>query len=140
MRSNVLLLSGLMLVLLALNTGMGRHSSQYDVEAREAEKASKRKVHAENPASGIAEGVKTATVDSTTGLVSETAEGAAEEGPVTGTLEGTRRGTGAVLDKTVKGAVKIATLGQGDVNTFDVQEPEANSGEPTKIKIRIPGT
>lgn len=140
MRSKVIPLSAFILLTMALNTGMGRNNSQYDVEARKAEKTAKSERRLENPAAGIAKGVKTVTVDSTAGFIDETSQAAGEEGPIVGTLEGARRGTGAVLDKTVKGAVKVATLGQGDVDSFEVTEPEANSGETTKITLKIPGT
>jgi len=119
---------------------MGRNNNQYDVEAREAEKMTKKERHLENPASGIDQGVKTATVDSTTGFNNETSQATQEEGPVPGTIEGARRGTGVVLDKTVKGSVKAATLGQVDVDNFEVKEPEVNSGDTTKITVKIPGT
>jgi hypothetical protein len=120
----------------------------YDEEAREEARVAKQEAKAAT-AEGrsvlphpkrIAEGVKEATVDSTTGLVSETVEATAEEAPVKGTLEGARLGTGKVLDSTLKGAVKVATLGYGELKNYEVEEPESGSGEPTKIKIRIPGT
>lgn len=131
----------LILVLALFQLGMSRNRNQYDEELRQEEKAAGRsKMSAKNPVSGIARGVKEVTVDSTAGFVSETAEGSREEGPIVGTLEGARRGTGAILDSTVKGALRVATLGQGDVENYEVREPEANSGEPTKVTIKIPGT
>lgn len=126
--------------------GMSRDPQQYDEEAREAERQEKirrKKGSVPSPAEAaknFASGVKEATVDSATGLFSETAESTQEDLPVVGTLEGARQGTEAVLDSTVKGAFKVATLGYGEVDQYDVEEPEAGSGEPTKIKIKIPGT
>ena len=48
-----------------------------------------------------------------------------------------RRGTQSLLDNTVKGAVKVATLGYGEVESYEVQEPEKGSGDPTKIKLKF---
>ncbi|MBI3316775.1 MAG: hypothetical protein HYZ85_02055 [Candidatus Omnitrophica bacterium] len=118
---------------------------QYDEEARQAEREEKWRRDAEkkgaiNPAKEIVGGVKQATVDSTAGFLSETAESTREEAPVVGTLEGARQGTEKLLDNTVKGAVKVATLGYGNAENYEIEEPEKGSGEPTKIKIKIPGT
>ena len=123
--------------------GMARQG-QYDEEARQAEREAKQG-HKEirqkqNPAKQFAAGVKEATVDSTTGLLSETAEETKEAPAIVGTLEGARKGSEKLLDGTVKGAVKVATFGYGDVDHYEVIEPEEGSGEPTKIKIKIPGT
>ncbi len=127
----------------SLQLGMA-HRGQYDEEAREAERLEKetRKSEKEarkNPLKEIGGGVKQATYGSASGLVSDTADGAAD-GAVAGTLEGARKGTGTVLDNTIKGTVKVATLGYGHVDHYEVEEPEAGSGEPTKIKFKIPGT
>ena len=118
---------------------------QYDMEAREQERLAKqeKKSGHKSPADAarnMAGGIKQATVDTTAGFVSETAEGTREEAPVVGTLEGARRGTQKILDSTVKGVGRVATFGYGDVEHYEVQEPEANSDQPTKIKIKIPGT
>jgi hypothetical protein len=114
---------------------------QYDEEARAQERAEKeaRKTERKNPVKNFAKGVKESTVDSTAGFVSETTEGASDS-PVLGTIEGARKGTGKVLDSTVKGAYKVATLGYGDDPTYEVEEPESGTDEPTKIRIKIPGT
>ncbi len=85
-------------------------------------------------------GVKQATVDSTTGLISDTTEGTREDAAVVGTLEGARKGSEKVLDNTVKGVSKVATLGYGEVKNYEIQEPEKGKDEPTKIRIKIPGT
>lgn len=117
---------------------------QYDEEARQAEREAKHlqketKVR-KNPARQFVSGVKEATVGGTTELVAEMTDGTIEDAPVVGTLEGARRGTENVLDKTVKGVSKVATLGYGEVEHYDVVEPEKGSEEPTKIRIKIPGT
>ncbi|HXV28438.1 MAG TPA: hypothetical protein VD913_05675 [bacterium] len=120
----------------------------YDDEAREEERFAKQQAKADKSAHRIAapqpkrvaEGVKQATVDSATGLISETAEETAGEAPVKGTIEGARLGTGKVLDSTLKGAVKVATLGYGDLKHYEVEEPASGTDETTKIKIGIPGT
>lgn len=134
----------LLLTLALLQLGMGRREGQYDEEARELERQEKILRKAEkrergNPVRNIAGGFKQATYDSTADLISETEE-ATEENAVTGALEGPRRGSEKILDNTVKGAVKVATLGYGSVDSYEVAEPKKGSDEPTKIKIKIPGT
>lgn len=142
-------------ILAGFQLGMGRHG-QYDEEARLEEKmASKEQKGFQNPATGIASGVKEAAYDSTKGLLTETRDGARSEGAIAGTLEGVNRGSGKVLDSAVKGAVKVATLGQGDLKSYEVTPPESNSvsntlyspsnaensdSDMTKITIKIPGT
>lgn len=131
---------GLILIpFLLLNLAMARHG-QYDEEAREEERRAKleRKEQGPdrpNPITGIASGVKQAAVDSTTGLISETAESTAEKPPVIGTLEGARDATEGVVDNAVKGVVKVATFGYADVHEVKKEEPEKGSGEPTKFSI-----
>ena len=137
----------LMLVLssaLALQTGMSRRG-EYDEEARAQERLEKEQRKAEphehvNPIKRFFGGVKQATVDSTTGLISDTTEGTKDNAAVVGTLEGARQGSEKVLDNTVKGASKVATLGYGEVRNYEIQEPEKGKDEPTKIRIKIPGT
>ena len=130
---------------LFLHTGMSRRG-EYDEEAREQERLEKAQRKAEktgghtNPFKNIAGGVKQATVDSAAGFVSDTTEGTKENAPVVGTLEGARQGSEKVLDNTVKGVSKIATLGYGEVKNYEIEEPETGKDEPTKIKIKIPGT
>jgi hypothetical protein len=123
------------LTLSLLQLGMGRREGQYDEEAREAERQERLLRKAEkkergNPLRNMAGGVKQATYDSTTDLVSESTEG----------VEGVNRGTGKVLDNTVKGVSKVASLGFSEVENYEVSEPEKGSDEPTKIKFKIPGT
>lgn len=123
---------------------MGRNVNQYDEEARQAEREAKRqqketqRVH--HPVKNFAGGVKQATVDSTAGLIADTVEETKDEAPVLGTLEGARKGSEKLLDNAVKGVAKVATLGYGDVEHYEVAEPEKGTDEPTKIRIKIPGT
>lgn len=134
----------LILALSLLNTGMAR-KGQYDEEARQAEKEARlaqkaAKEARPNPVKRFASGIKEATVDSTAGFISETADSTRKNAPVKGTLEGASKGTEKMLDSTVKGASKIAMLGFGEVTNYDVEQPEANTDQTTKIKIKIPGT
>ncbi len=142
MKKNTLFIL-LVLILMGTGlTGMARRG-QYDEEAREAERIEKIQRREEkrsySPVQGVASGIKD-VVSGPAGFVSETARGTASRSPVNGALEGVNDGSQELLDHTVKGAVKVATLGFGDVHHYEVQEPEAGSGEPTKIKIKIPGT
>lgn len=147
MKKKAAVVALMILTLASLQYGMARKGI-YDEEAREEERWAKQEAKAAKaegrsvlPQPGrMVEGVKQATVDSTTGLISETVEGTTEEAPVKGTLEGARLGTGKVLDSTLKGAVKVATLGYGELKNYEVEEPASGTDETTKIKIRIPGT
>jgi hypothetical protein len=142
MKKNWLFYSLLSIAILS-QVGMASRG-QYDEEARAQERmekeARKEAKRSGNPVGNMARGVKQATVDSTAGFVSETADGTMEDKPVVGTLEGVSRGTERALDNTVKGAYKVATLGYGGDPSYTVEEPEAGTDEPTKIKIKIPGT
>jgi len=134
----------LVLTLSIFQAGMANRG-QYDEEAREQERLERQarkaaKAKGLHPAKRFAGGVKQATLDSTTAILSETSDSTQEEGPLVGPLGGARRSSGKILDSTVKGAVKVATLGYGEVDNYEIVEPEKNSGEPTKIKIKIPGT
>ncbi len=60
--------------------------------------------------------------------------------PIDGMVAGVNEGTRRILDHTVKGAYRIATLGQSELESYQVEEPEKGSGDVTKIKISIPGT
>jgi hypothetical protein len=89
---------------------------------------------------GFAGGVKQVAYDGPKEFVKETAEESTKKPPIVSVVEGVNKGTQKLLDTTVKGAYKVATLGQGELASYEVQEPEKGSGEPTKIKISIPGT
>lgn len=119
-------------------------SYEYDTEPQ-TEEESKAKEPAEtdengNPIKGIASGVKQVAYDGPKELVEETADEATKKPPIVNVVEGVNKGTQKLLDHTVKGAYKIATLGTSELESYEVQEPEKGSGEPTKIKISIPGT
>ena len=136
---------GLILLLIpALSLGqMGMaRQGQYDEEARQAEreeKATKKleKKERKNPLKQIAGGVKQTTVDNTTDLISETAESTRDEAPVIGTIEGARKSSEKILDNTVKGVAKVATLGYGEVDHYEIQQPEHGTDDTTKIKIKL---
>ena len=124
------------------NLAMARRSGQYDEEAREEERQAakeqpKTKTSRTPSPKRFASGIKQATIDSAAGLLSDTAESTRDEAPVVGTLEGARRGTQKVLDNTIKGAVKVATLGYGEVQSYEVEEPKKDSEDTTKIKIKF---
>ncbi len=136
-KPNPILFLILLLSFALSQVGMAR-KGQYDEEAREAERVAKtQNSSSRNPVKNVASGIKEATVDSAASLVNETAEGASSGSPIVGTLEGARKGTGKVLDRTVKGAVKVATLGYADTSHYEVQEPESGKDEPTKFKFKF---
>ncbi|MDP3921551.1 MAG: hypothetical protein Q8R76_12200 [Candidatus Omnitrophota bacterium] len=145
MKRTSAVLIALLLTTSVVHLGMSRNA-QYDEDAREVERREQesRKLadtaSRKNPAKNIATGVKEATFDSTRGFITDTAEGTLEEPPVIGTIEGARKGTEKILDGTVKGAVRVATLGFGHVDSYEVLEPEKGSEETTTIKIALPGT
>ncbi len=128
---------------LTLQLGMGRRAGEYDVEAKREMKQNKEHLKGDahygndNPAKGVVEGVKQATVDSTTGLISDTASETVSDVPVRGTLQGARIGSEKVVDNAVKGVFKVATLGYGEVDSYKKEEPEHGSGEPTKFSIAL---
>lgn len=70
--------------------------------------------------------------------------GAPEETPplsgIGGFFQRMNRGISGFLDRTLKGSYRVATLGQSELKSYEIQEPEKGSDEPTKIKISLPGT
>lgn len=122
------------------NLAMGHRADQYDEEAREQERQAKlegkEEHHSRNPLKNIAGGVKQATVDNARDVVSETASETSED-PVTGPLEGARKSTGKVLDNTVKGTVKVVTLGYADTTKYEVVEPEQGKDDTTKVRFHF---
>lgn len=136
-----LILVTLILVLAGGALGIARRG-QYDEEAREEEriaKVNRQEARQEGSAAqNFAQGVK--DIASAPGeLIGHTAEGTMQK-PGVGTLEGVQEGSGEMLDKAVKGTVRVATLGFGNVKSYEVEEPKAGTNETTKIKIKIPGT
>ncbi|MFZ5802253.1 MAG: hypothetical protein ACOY3K_03960 [Candidatus Omnitrophota bacterium] len=120
-----------------LHLAMARHGV-YDEEAREAEKLGKAAAQSSsrnNPAKGIASGIRE-TVSSPKDVLTETADGTANETPVVGTLEGARVGSSKAVEQAAKGVMKVATLGYGDTDNMKIEEPQADSDDVGKFKIR----
>lgn len=143
MKKNLLLA----LLILAAFSSMGMaKKAQYDEEARAMEKAAESyqssSYDAPSPgqaAKNFVGGIKQATVDSTRSLLGETAAGT-KESPLVGTIEGARDGSQSALDNAVKGTARVATLGYGSVDQYEVEEPKTESDDLGKIRIKIPGT
>ena len=130
----------LVLVIAVANFGMAR-SGQYDEEARQEEKIQKqivedtKAVQKSYPAKNFATGVKEMTVDNAKDALSDTAGGTLSKNPVAGTLEGARQGTDKVIDNTIKGVKKVASLGYAKDDSYEVQEAEKGSGDAAQIKL-----
>ena len=130
----------LLALLAATQIGMAR-SGQYDEEARQEEKIQKqivedtKAVQKSYPAKNFATGVKEMTVDNAKDALSDTAGGTLSKNPVAGTLEGARQGTDKVIDNTIKGVKKVASLGYAKDDSYEVQEAEKGSGDAAKIKL-----
>ena len=131
----------LVLLVAVANFGMARKPDQYDQEARAQEKAQKQ-LDEENqvpeerhPAKNFASGIKEVTYDNAKDALSDTAGGTISRNPVTGTLEGARQGTNKVIDNTIKGVKKVASLGYAKDDSYEVQEAEKGSGDAAKIKL-----
>lgn len=89
---------------------------------------------------GIAGGVKKIAYEGPKDFTKETAKGAAKKPPIVNVVEGVNKGTEKFLDHTLKGAYKVATLGRGELSSYEIEEPRKGSDDTTKIKIKIPGT
>ena len=89
---------------------------------------------------GMASGVKQVAYEGPKDLLEETTEDVSKKPPIVSVVEGVNRGTQKLVDHTIKGAYKVATLGTSELDSYEVQEPEKGSGEPTKFKISLPGT
>lgn len=139
---SVLIISILSITAIA-NLGMGRNPEDYDEEAIQAERLEKEQRQAakegreHSMASTFVGGIKQATVDNTADVISDTAEGTRNDAPVIGTLEGARKSTEKVLDNTVKGAAKIATLGYVENPRYEVEDPKKGTDDTTKIKFKF---
>ena len=143
MRKTVFFLSGLYALLIFQPLSFAGQSYHYDAQSQADEESEAQETAGGgngNPVKGIASGVKQVAYDGPKELVEETAEEATKKPPIVNVVEGVNRGTQKLLDNTVKGAYKVATLGTSELESYEVQEPEKGSGEPTKIKISIPGT
>lgn len=89
---------------------------------------------------GIAGGVKKVAYEAPKDFTKETVKEAAKKPPIVNIVEGVNKGTEKFLDQTLKGAYKVATLGKGELNSYEIEEPKKGSDDTTKIKIKIPGT
>ena len=132
----------LVLVLLATATqfGMAR-SGQYDEDARQQEKIQKQMDQStqtpekRHPAKNFASGVKEMTVDNVKDTLSNTAGSTMREKPVVGTLDGTQQAGEKVVDNTIKGVKKVASLGYAKDDSYEIEQAEKGSGDPAKIKL-----
>lgn len=93
-----------------------------------------------SPLKGIASGVREVAYDAPKDLTTETVKEVPKKPPIVSVVEGVNKGTEKFIDHTIKGAYKVATLGMSELESYEVQEPEKGSGEPTKFKISLPGT
>jgi hypothetical protein len=130
----------LVLAIAAANLGM-RSSDQYDQDAREQEKIQKQidketQVPEErHPAKNFATGVKEMTVDNVKDTLEDTAHGTMSEKPVVGTLDGTQQAGAKVVDNTIKGVKKVASLGYAKDDSYEIEQPQKGSGDAAKIKL-----
>lgn len=93
-----------------------------------------------SPIKGIAGGVKQVAYEGPKDFAKETLAETPKKPSLVNVVEGVNRGTEKLIDHTIKGAYKVATLGMSELESYEVQEPEKGSGEPTKFKISLPGT
>ncbi len=93
-----------------------------------------------NAVKGMAKGVKNVAYDGPKDFVKETGKEIPKKPSLNNMVEGVNRGTEKLLDHTVKGAYKVATLGKGELHSYEIEEPKKGSDETMKIKIKIPGT
>jgi hypothetical protein len=130
------------LVLIAAMTtfGMAR-SGQYDEDARAQEKAQKQAAketevpEERHPAKNFANGIKEVTVDNVKDTLGDTAHGTMSERPVVGTLDGAQQAGEKVVDNTIKGVKKVASLGYAKDDSYEIDQPEKGSGDAAKIKL-----
>lgn len=130
------------LVLVSAIAGFGMaRSGQYDEEAREQEKLQKQMTaetatpEKSHPMKNFATGVKEVTYDNVRDTLSDTAKGTAHEKPVVGTLDGTQQAGEKVVDNTIKGVKKVASLGYAKDDSYEITQAEKGSGEAAKIKL-----
>ena len=93
-----------------------------------------------SPIRGIAGGVKKVVYEGPKDFAKETAKEATKKPPIVNVVEGVNKGTEKLLDHTIKGAYKVATLGTGELKSYEIEEPKKGSDDTMKIKIKIPGT
>ena len=130
------------LVLVSAIAGFGMaRSGQYDEDARTQEKLQKQ-MKAEtsapeesHPMKNFATGVKEVTYDNVKDTLSDTAKGTIHEKPVVGTLDGSQQAGEKIVDNTIKGVKKVASLGYAKDDSYEIAQPEKGSGEAAKIKL-----
>jgi response regulator of citrate/malate metabolism len=130
----------LVLLIAAANFGMAR-SGQYDEDAREQEKVQKamdketQALVEHHPGKNFATGIKEMTVDNVKDTLGDTTHGTMSEKPVIGTLDGVRQSSDKVIDNTIKGVKKVASLGYAKDDSYEIEQPVEKSGEAAKIKL-----
>jgi hypothetical protein len=130
----------LVLILAATGFGMAR-SGQYDEEARQQEKLQKQMAQEtqtpekRHPAKNFATGIKEVTYDNVRDTLGNTAGSTMHEKPVVGTLDGTQQAGEKVVDNTIKGVKKVASLGYAKDDSYEIAQPEKGSGDAAKIKL-----
>ena len=131
----------LIILAVSLNLGMARKPDQYDQDARAQEKADKqmeKDVQAQeqsHPAKNFATGIKEVTYDNVRDTLSDTGSSTMHEKPVVGTLDGTQQAGEKVVDNTIKGIKKVASLGYAKNDHYEIDQPEKGSGDAAKIKL-----
>jgi len=134
------ILVALVLVTAAAHFGMAR-SGQYDEDAREQEKIQKQMEkeaatpERRHPAKNFAQGVKEVTYDNVKDTLGDTAHATMSEKPVVGTLDGTQQAGEKVVDNTIKGVKKVASLGYAKDDSYEIEQAEKGSGDAAKIKL-----
>jgi hypothetical protein len=121
---------------------VAKETESEEIEEEEAEAPAEETASEESdesPVEGIVSGVKQVAYDGPKEFVEETAP-ISKKPTITRIVEGVNEGTRKLLDRTIKGTYKVATLGTSELESYEIEEPEKGSGEPTKIKISIPGT
>ncbi|OGX11173.1 MAG: hypothetical protein A2351_02885 [Omnitrophica bacterium RIFOXYB12_FULL_50_7] len=130
----------LVIVIAAANFGMAR-SGQYDEDARQQEKIQKQMEketetpEKRHPAKNFATGIKEVTYDNVKDTLSDTTGSTMREKPVVGTLDGAQQAGSKVVDNTIKGVKKVASLGYAKDDSYEIEQPEEKSGEAAKIKL-----
>lgn len=102
--------------------------------------AEEKRASSSSPIQRIASGVKQVAYDGPKEFTEETVEDVPKKPPLVGVVEGMNERTKKLLDHTLKGVYRVATLGTSELESYEIEEPEKGSGEPAKIKISIPGT
>ncbi|MFA7254971.1 MAG: hypothetical protein WC133_02575 [Candidatus Omnitrophota bacterium] len=131
----------LVLVIALANVGMARKPDQYDQEARAQEKVQKamdqdtQAQEKRHPAKNFATGIKEVTYDNVKDTLGDTAHGTMSEKPVVGTLDGTQQAGEKVVDNTIKGVKKVASLGYAKDDSYEIEQAEKGSGDAAKIKL-----